>query len=153
ERLLERLRVDRDASGHRAHASVREVFAHPVVLRLAFMLGVGIAAGLYAISFWLPQVLKAFSGMGDVAVTMATAVPYVIAAIVMLLVGAHSDRTGERFLHFALCCVAAATGFALSALLHSLSLVLLSLSIAAAGTFGAMGPFWTLPPKFLRGSA
>jgi len=41
-------------------------------------------------------------GGGDARVGVLTAVPYAVAAIGMVAVGRHSDRTGERRWHFAI---------------------------------------------------
>lgn len=46
-----------------------------------------------------------------------------------------------------------ALGFAASAVLRSPTLVLLALAVAAFGTLGRNGPFWSLPSAFLTGSA
>ncbi len=68
--------------------------------------------------------------------------------------GARSDRTGERRLHVAVPCLIGAAGFVATVLAPStLAISLLTLSIAAFGIWGTLGPFWTLPPAFLRGPA
>jgi hypothetical protein len=66
---------------------------------------------------------------------------------------AHSDRTGERRWHIAGPALAGALGFAASASLEHPALALASLSLAALGIWSALGPFWTLPPSFLAGTA
>ncbi len=71
----------------------------------------------------------------------------------MVLVGTHSDSSGERVLHIAAAAITAAFGFLASAYLHSLVPTVLALSLAAAGLQSAAGPFWTLPSAFLSGSA
>ncbi|MGE0043981.1 MAG: MFS transporter, partial [Vicinamibacterales bacterium] len=49
---------------------------------------------------------------------------------------------------------AGALGFVLATLVTgSLALSLAALSLAALGIWGALGPFWALPPAFLRGTA
>ena len=50
--------------------------------------------GSYGYELWLPSIIKSFSGKSDAIVGWINAIPYVIAAIVMLLVGRYSDRTG-----------------------------------------------------------
>ena len=57
--------------------------------------------GSYGLTFWVPTIVKGLSGYTEVEVGLFSAVPYVAAALGMLLVGWHSDRTGERFLHVA----------------------------------------------------
>ena len=70
-----------------------------------------------------------------------------------MLVGAHSDRTGERVLHIAAAAMTAACGFLASAYLHWPLLIVLALSVAMVGLRSAVGPFWTLPSTFLSGTA
>ena len=71
----------------------------------------------------------------------------------MVIVAAHSDRTGERCLHIAAASAAAVSGFVGCALVKSPVLAVMFLSLAAAGTLSAHGPFWPLPSKFLTGAA
>ena len=112
-----------------------------------------IILGFYSISLWLPIIIKGFSGLSDFQVGVVSAIPYLAAAIGMILIGSHSDRTGERRWHVALPAFTGACALALSAYLHLPLLILLSLCLAALGIWGALGPFWTLPSSFLRGSA
>jgi len=51
--------------------------------------------GLYGIGFWMPQVLKTF-GLSNLAVGFLTAVPYLIAAIGMVIAGRHSESERRR---------------------------------------------------------
>jgi ACS family tartrate transporter-like MFS transporter len=151
--LTDRLRVDRERSVQRRDVSVGKALSHPMVWQLALQQGLTLSAGLYALSFWLPQIVKEFSGLGDMGVGLITAVPYLTGAVAMVVVGARSDRSGERWLHIAACSLAAAIGFVASALVHTPVLALAALSLATAGVMSAMGPFWALPGTFLSGAA
>jgi hypothetical protein len=71
----------------------------------------------------------------------------------MTLLGAHSDRTGERRSHVALAAFVAAAGWALAALSPSPWLGLAGLCLAQTGMMGMMPTFWTLPTSFLSGAA
>src|ERR1700748_2155630 len=64
----------------------------------------------YGVAFWLPQVIKSFSGLGNSAVAVLSAVPYLAASICMVIVAKHSDKTGERRWHVALSAFTAALG-------------------------------------------
>jgi ACS family tartrate transporter-like MFS transporter len=113
-----------------------------------------IVVAFYGISFWLPQIMQATSGLGSATIVMLSAIPYVAAAIGMVVVGTHSDRTGERRWHVVVPCVIGATGFLLTvAFPATLTITLTTLSIAAFGIWGTLGPFWTMPTAFLRGHA
>ena len=125
---------------------------HPTVWLLALVL-FACQSGSYGLSLWIPQILKALSGLGDFQVGLITAIPYLAAAIGMVLIGAHSDRTGERIWHIAVPSMFAVIGFSLSAWLSSPIPGLIALTVAAVGDLGSRGPFWALPGRFLSGSA
>ncbi|HEY1371175.1 MAG TPA: MFS transporter [Candidatus Binatia bacterium] len=114
-----------------------------------------IIISFYGVVFWLPQIVKNFSGMSNLMVGMVSAVPYLIAAIAMVLIGNHSDKTGERRRHVALPALAGSIGLILSALLQGYSppLAFLALCLAALGIWSTLGPFWSLPTEFLSGTA
>ena len=87
-------------------------------------------------------------------VVLLSAIPYVAATIGLVVIGAHSDRTGERRWHVAAPCLIGALGFILTTLAPPTpAYALTTLSIAAFGIFGTLGPYWTLPTAFLRGTA
>jgi ACS family tartrate transporter-like MFS transporter len=73
--------------------------------------------------------------------------------VVMLLIGYHSDKTGERRWHVAVAAFSAAVGFGLSAWLHNPYFALVALMVALVGLKSAMGPFWALSTTFLSGTA
>ena len=113
-----------------------------------------IVLAFYGVSFWLPQILQQLSHYPSPVVALISAVPYVVAAIGMVLIGARSDRTGERRWHVAVPALVGAAGFAAAASVPpSVALSLTALSVAALGIWGALGPFWSLPTAFLRGRA
>jgi nitrate/nitrite transporter NarK len=138
-----------------AHAPVtlRAAFAHRRLWALS-MLYLCIVTAFYGVSFWLPQIVQAMSGLGSSTVVLLSSIPYLAATLGLVLVGARSDRTGERRWHIAVSCAIGAAGFvATVAAPSTLTISLLTLSIAAFGIWGALGPFWTMPPEFLRGPA
>ena len=113
-----------------------------------------IVIAFYGITFWLPQIVQASSGYSSVTIVLLTAIPYVSAAIGMVVVGSRSDSAGERRWHVAVPCLIGATGFILTVLSPATPVAaLVTLSIAAFGIWGTLGPFWTLPTSFLRGTA
>lgn len=84
---------------------------------------------------------------------LISALPYIAAAVGMVLIGRSSDRHAERFWHVAVPSLVGAVGFAASAVLLSPVPGMIALTIAAVGDLGSRGPFWALPPRFLAGSA
>ena len=110
-----------------------------------------IVIGFYGVSFWMPQVIQTY-GLTPLEIGFLTAIPFFFAAIAMVLWGAHSDRTGERIWHVALPLLVAGVAFAWSASTLPLWLMILALSLATAGTYAAIGTFWSLPTSILTGT-
>jgi ACS family tartrate transporter-like MFS transporter len=159
--LVARMREDREARGGGARGAGGGAAGHDATLAAALstprvwlfaLIYFTIIVGFYGIAFWLPQILKNLSGLPDVAIGFVAAIPYVIAAVVMVLVGGSSDRTGERRYHVALPALVGCVALVLSAATTHPVLALLTLSMAAAGIWGALGPFWALPTTYLSGT-
>src|SRR5205823_10519255 len=73
-----------------------------------------IPVALYAMGFWLPQIVRTASGGSDLNTGLLTSIPYGVAAVGMVIVGRHSDRSGERRWHIALSALGGGAAFALS---------------------------------------
>jgi D-galactonate transporter len=149
--------TDRIGSEHRAAHSrhgfgLRAALTHPTVWLLAVVMFC-CQTGSYGLSFWVPSIIQSLTGYPEFAVGTLTSIPYIAAALAMVLVGRSSDRSGERFMHVAIPSLVGAAGFLAMGFLHSPWLAILALSIAAAGDYCTRGPFWALPGKFLTGSA
>lgn len=149
--LKERLAADRVAQNPGGTMAIRQVFSTPqvwVFCALYFL----IVLGLYSISFWLPQILKGLSGSSDFLVGVSSALPFIVAAVGMVWIGRHSDRHGERRWHVAGPALLAALGFLLSTQTNVPVLALASISLAALGIWGSLGPFWAMSTSVLTGS-
>ncbi|HLN22049.1 MAG TPA: MFS transporter [Bacteroidales bacterium] len=109
--------------------------------------------GAYGFEMWLPSIITDFSGMSYTLVGFINAIPYVGAVILMLIIGTHSDKTGERRWHVATAALIAAVGFAFSTYFRNPFLSVAALTMAFAGLKSTMGPFWVLGTTFLSGSA
>lgn len=110
--------------------------------------------GLYGIAFWLPTIVKAFGIKGYFRVGLITAIPYGVAVIGMILLSQHSDKTGERRLHYVFNVTAGAIGLVLSGIFASQPVwAIIFLSIGTLGVIGSMPLFWPLPSAFLAGTA
>ena len=133
--------------------SVLQALANGTVWQLGLLTFLCTGFGQQVLGLWLPQIVRGLSGFSDFMVGVVSAVPNLVAAVAMVLVGAHSDRSGERLVHIAAAAGAASFGFLASAYLHSPVLAVLALSLAAAGLLSSHGPFWALPSTFLSGRA
>ncbi len=110
--------------------------------------------GGYALLFWLPTILKRASNYSNFTVTLLAALPYCVGMVVMVVVGWHSDRTGERRWHAAVPMFLAATAYAI--LIYTggnlwMALAMFIVITACLNSFYA--PFWALPSLTLGGSA
>lgn len=112
-----------------------------------------LTVGIYGYEMWLPSILKELSGLSYSLVGMINAIPYIMAIVVMLVVGYHSDKTGERRWHVAITAFSAALGFGLSAWLKNPYFAMAALMLALIGLKSAMAPFWALSTTFLSGTA
>ncbi len=108
----------------------------------------------YGLNFWLPKIVQRLSGLSTFQVTLVSAIPYLAALPAMLLVGRHSDQTGERRWHTAMPIFSVAAGLALSQLAGShVPLAVAMFSIAAMGLYSYLPSFWALPTTFLSEAA
>jgi MFS family permease len=110
--------------------------------------------GLYGIAFWLPTIVKGFGVKGYLEVGLITAIPYGVAVVGMILLSHHSDKTGERRLHYVGNVMAGAAGLVLSGVFASTPVLAITfLSLGTLGVIGSMPLFWPLPSAFLAGTA
>jgi MFS family permease len=138
---------------HKTEHKLKDAFASGkvwVLCAIYFTLMIG----LYGIAFWLPTIVKAFGLKGYLRVGLITAIPYGVAVIGMILLSNHSDKTGERRLHYVANVVVGAIGLVLSGVYASNPvLAIIFLSLGTLGVIGSMPLFWPLPSAFLAGTA
>lgn len=144
--------IDRE-SGSVATHSFAEAVRQPATIFLSivylFML-----MGLYGLTFWLPQLIKNTGIASPMTIGLLSTIPYAAAGVAMVLIARSSDRHGERRWHLALCVLAGGIGYVLSGLFgDNTAFAMAALTLAAVGVIGCLPVFWTLPPKFLSGSA
>lgn len=150
--MRRRMQAEQDHKSQHGKLSMRDALVHPTVW-LFCALYFTMVVGMYGIGLWLPQLIKNFQGLSDLQVGLLTAIPYLTAAVAMVLVAWNSDRTRERRFHLAISAFIGALGLALGARLHSPVLQLAALSVAAGGMWSTLGPFWSMPTAFLGGTA
>ena len=106
---------------------------------------------IYGVGFWMPQMLKTASGAGDFGVGLLSTIPYAAGGIAMVVVGRHSDRSGERRWHVLVAALVSAAGLALTPLGSGVAWIVVCLSIAIIGYAAMLGPFWALATASTRG--
>jgi MFS family permease len=173
ERAILTARMAHERHGHAGgHASqLRHAFTSPIVWLLGVLYGM-MMFGFYVINYWTPTFAKqalthshAISAdtpnyVADLYTGLLAAIPFTAAAIGMVVIGHHSDRTGERRWHVAISAIGGAAGLTMAGYapllfggVAALVVTLAGLSIAGIGIWGTLGPFWTMPPQLLTGAA
>src|SRR5205085_3092181 len=107
--LSETMAAERAARQQQGHARLADAFVSPKVWRLAAVYFLNTLV-TYGVFLWLPKILRDLSGSGGWRLTVMTSIPFMCALIGMIVIGRHSDRTGERKRHVAACALIAATG-------------------------------------------
>ena len=80
--------------------------------------------------------------------------PFLVALVGMVLIGRHSDRTGERKGHVAACALTGAAGLVLAAVSgSSVPIIVFAFALSQLGQRSVQGVFWAIPPIFLGGTA
>ena len=149
--LADRLEVEQRQRQALRDYSVGQALIDPRVLGLGLVY-FGAVATNYGLSFFLPQIVKAF-GLNTFLTTLVSATPYAVGLIGMVWWGRRSDRTVERRFHAAFPLFVAAAGIAVSTALNDPTLKMISLCVAGFGIFACLPVFWTLPTAFLSGAA
>jgi MFS transporter, ACS family, tartrate transporter len=145
------------ATQRRFHWPLRKSLTNPRILALSFVY-FGVVYGLYALSFFLPQIVADFSETFDTSFSLMetgliVAVPYLVGTVAMVLWGRHSDRTQERVWHVAMPSVLSALTIPVALYLDSPFAVMVAVTLTAIGIFGALPVFWALPSAFLVGAS
>jgi D-galactonate transporter len=149
--LVERMAQERRQRETARTYSVRQALMNSKVLALS-VIYFGAVALNYGLSFFLPQIVKAF-GVSNFQAGLVSALPYVVGLVSIVAWGRRSDRKLERRFHCAFPLGVAATGIAVSTAIDDPTMKMVALSIAGFGIFGNLPVFWTLPTAFLSGPA
>jgi MFS transporter, ACS family, tartrate transporter len=149
--LVARLEQERMQRESVRRYSVTQALLNPKVLALSLVY-FGAVATNYGLSFFLPQIVKAF-GVSNVQAGLVAALPYVVGLVSIVLWGRRSDRKLERRFHLAFPLFVASAGIAISTALDDPTMKMTALSVAGFGIFGCLPVFWTFPAAFLSGAA
>ncbi|MBN3807683.1 MFS transporter [Paraburkholderia sp. Ac-20347] len=109
--------------------------------------------GQYALSFWMPTLIRQAGISDPLMVGSTSAIPFTVAVLAMVLVSRSSDARMERRWHLIVPFAVAALGLLISTKVGgSLNASLFALSIAAAGCYCVSAMFWSIPSAFLSGA-
>jgi len=143
--------LQRESNAPGRISEVRAIQFWPILALCSVYFGLNTVS--YGVSLWLPTLIKSLSGMSNLAVGALSAVPYVMAAMAMVIVGLHSDQSGERRWHTAVPAFSGAIALSVAAHTNSVSATIALISVTVLGVFSMMGPFWAMPTALLSGTA
>ena len=150
--LSARLEKERGEKKAAARVSIWKLLRSKEVVGMALVCATASAAGS-VLGVWQPQLLKSF-GLTIMQTGLVNSIPYVIAAVLMVWWGRHSDRKGERRWHTAIPLALISAGMLGSLFISSLAPTVVLLSCVLIGAYSFKGPFWALSSSWLApGSA
>ncbi|SFO43117.1 MFS transporter [Sphingomonas sp. OK281] len=119
---------------------------------LCTLIYLGFTVGSYGVQIWLPLILKE-QHLSDMQIGWISAVPYLAAAIGMIIWARFADQSNRKISNLALCCLLAVIGFLIAISTGRFDLSLFGLTAALVGVTAARAIFWSIPTKFLTGVA
>ncbi len=140
----------REQNAH-PEASRRQVFAAFTQGKvwLLVLVYLGDTTCTYGVGLWLPSLIRNVSGLSNMLIGLLAAIPYLVTAMAMVLVGIHSDRTRERRWHLAGCAFVGAFSLACAAYATSTAATIVFLSLTLLSTYSLLGPFWATSTELL----
>lgn len=141
--------------GARDTHTVRAALTSGRVWALAFVYLTSTLA-LYGVNFWMPTLVQelGIEKTDFLRVGLVSMIPWGIAGVVMVLVGVHSDRTGERRWHTAISLMSVSAGLIMLGVVgHAVVLSIVGLTLVSSGVLAFITSFWAIPTAFLRASA
>jgi D-galactonate transporter len=113
-----------------------------------------IICGIYAVSFWLPTIIKNAGVKDAFDVGLYSMIPYGVGALGMIFISRHSDVKMERRWHLAGCAfIGGAALVMIAATASNLALALVAFAIATATIFTGMPLFFAILTSYLSGTA
>src|SRR5271163_451484 len=150
--LIAKLASERTAKEAVRKFSILEGMFDRKVLLLALNY-FGIVVASLGILFFVPQIIKSIGVTDNMTVGWLTMIPYISGGIGLVAWGFVSDRMNERRWNLLGACVVSTIGLIIAGMTMGSWWAMVGLSIATFGFYGSKGPFWSMPPMFLTGTA
>jgi ACS family tartrate transporter-like MFS transporter len=150
EWLLARLALEQQAESSLKKENLWQVLISPRIWMLS-MVYFGVSTTMYGLTLWLPSVIQSLSKLSYFVTGIVSALPFVVTAVVMVLVGMLSDRTGERRWHTAIPAFAGAAAVAGAAYGSSAIIVVACIALGMAFAEAMVGPFWAMATSRMAG--
>jgi ACS family tartrate transporter-like MFS transporter len=148
--LLKKLASEPQSEPGLSRAGLRRVLVSPSVWLLTIVF-FGLPTTMYGVTLWLPSVIRALSGLSYFWTGVVAMIPFLVTTALMVLVGMHSDHSGERRWHTALPAFGAAAALVVAAYASSPVLVVAGIGLGMAGAESMGGPFWALATSSMSG--
>ncbi len=113
----------------------------------------GIVVASLGVLIFVPQIIKSLGTMSNMTVGWLTMIPYITGGIGLVLWGKISDRMNERRWNLLAACLVSTVGLIIAGMTMGTWWAMVGLCIATFGFYGSKGPFWSMPPMFLTGTA
>lgn len=150
EWLLERLALEQQAESSLKKENLWQVLISPRIWMLS-MVYFGVSTTMYGLTLWLPSVIQSLSKLSYFVTGIVSALPFVVTAVVMVVVGMLSDRSGERRWHTAIPAFAGAAAVAGAAYGRSAVVVVACIALGMAFAEAMVGPFWAMATSRMAG--
>jgi sugar phosphate permease len=150
EWLLERLALEQQAESSLKKENLWQVLISPRIWMLS-MVYFGVSTTMYGLTLWLPSVIQSLSKLSYFVTGIISALPFVVTAVVMVVVGMLSDRSGERRWHTAIPAFAGAAAVVGAAYGNSAVVVVACIALGMAFAEAMVGPFWAMATSRMAG--
>ncbi len=118
---------------------------------LLSMIYFAVSTTMYGLTLWLPSVIRTISGLSYSWTGIVAVLPFLVTVVVMVAVGARSDKSGERRWHIAIPAFIAAAGLVVAGYGTSTVSVVAGIGVGMAFAEGMCGPFWALVTSSMAG--
>jgi|HubBroStandDraft_6_1064221.scaffolds.fasta_scaffold41764_2 ACS family tartrate transporter-like MFS transporter len=146
----ERVESERQYGSSQQTGSIWQAIFSPRIWMLSLVY-FGVSTTMYGVTLWLPTLIRELSGISYFLTGLVATIPFLVAAVVMVIAGKHSDRSGERRWHVALPAFAAGAALLLAGYANSVVLMIACLAVGLAGVESMVGPFWAMATSRMTG--
>jgi len=149
--LVKQLAAERQTRESVQRFSVKDALTSPIIWAIAIA-GTGINMAAYGLILFLPLMIHAL-GVSSAMTPLVNAIPFAVAAVVMVFWSIHSDLKMERNWHAAIPAACAGIALISCAVLKDPVAVMAALTFGITGVFCYVAVFWAVPSAMLTGPA
>ena len=147
--IKEQIEQEQKSSSQAESGILRVIFSGRIWMLSAVYFAVSTTT--YGLMLWLPSVIHELAGLSYFMTGMVAVIPFVITTAAMVIVGMHSDRSGERRWHTAIPAFLCTLSLLAGAYARSTALVVACLALGLASAEAMVGPFWAMATSRMAG--